>query len=213
LSKVTRDYEAIPVDDLARWARTLGEMVPGDPKVKPLPVQWSSPATAQAVEMYYNQRQILFDWPQVSADLSTYYDLSESGETVTYQTGVYKTGKKKGQPKYKTVKQSSIYLDNHPELQAYFDWSKQMKAKYPGIQIYIDEGEILRGTDQQIGDSQWQEMGFALPQELAPIAQSWIFSGRTPSASSQKALEAAWEQAGRPGASVQQWLMQELAMQ
>jgi hypothetical protein len=212
LEKTTRAYDSIPLDTLTRWANTLGVLVPGDPKSNPLPVQWTDPATAKAVEAYYADRQTLFDWPAVSAQLNEYYDIDPT-EKVTYQIGVYKSGKKKGQPIYKSVTKKNIYMDQHPELGAYFDWSANFKKDNPGVQAYIDESATLRGPESPYSDSQWAEMGYTIPKELAPIAQAWIFSGRQPNASSKKALTVVWEKNGKPYGALDKWLMMELAVQ
>ena len=164
------------------------------------------------MEAYYADRERLFDWPAVSAQLGEYYDL-DPAEKVTVQSGVYRSGKKKGQPILKSVTRRSVYLDQHPDLDAYFDWSSAFKKDNPGVQAYIDEGKMLRGgTDNPYTDSQWAEMGYTLPQNLTSIAQAWIFSGRKPNATALKELTAVWTANGQPYGDVQRWVMQELAM-
>ena len=212
LNKLTRDYDAIPPETLARWARTLGTLVPGQPATQPLPVQWTDPATTRAVETYYREREQLFDWPAVSAQLGEYYDL-DPAEKVTVQSGVYRSGKKKGQPILKSVTRRSVYLDQHPDLGAYFDWSRKMKQEFPQIQSYLDESAALRGPESPYTDSQWTEMGYTLPQELTSIAQAWIFSGRKPNATALKELTKVWTANGKPGATLERWIMQELGTQ
>ena len=212
LEKTTRNYEEIPLETLTRWANTLGVLVPGDPKSNPLPVQWTDPATARAVEAYYADREQLFDWPAVSAQLGEYYDIDPT-EKITYQSGVYQSGKKKGQPILKSVTRRSVYLDQHPDLGAYFDWSRKMKQEFPQIQSYLDESAALRGPESPYTDSQWTEMGYTLPQELTSIAQAWIFSGRKPNATALKELTKVWTANGKPGATLERWIMQELGTQ
>jgi len=76
LSKETRSYDAIPVEVLAAWARTLGQYVPRPVEGDPQRLDFAPPEVAQEAEQFYAQRE-RFDMDWVRALQSAYFQIPE----------------------------------------------------------------------------------------------------------------------------------------
>jgi hypothetical protein len=76
LSKETRSYDAIPVEVLAAWARTLGQYVPRAVEGDPQRIEFAPPEVAQEAQQFYAQRE-RFDMDWVRALQSAYFQIPE----------------------------------------------------------------------------------------------------------------------------------------
>jgi hypothetical protein len=217
MNKATRSYESIPIETLQRWAVTVGSEIPGRPEVKPIPIQYAPPEMAQAVEAFYRERDATFQMDQINAVQSAYFEIPQDAR-VTYQTGVYKTGAKKGQPRYGSTSQRDLFIDQNPELQAYWDWRKNWLSQAPGAQAYIDEEKNSRAWREAQGYNDYaatpaggQEQGAGQwSAEMGRVVKASVFTGRKLPATIEKQLKKEWESAGS-GATFDQWLMYTIA--
>jgi len=212
LNKETRSYADIPMETLARWARTMGEQIPSKPDTKPLPVDWSPPATVQAVEQYYQMRKQLFDWPAVSAAQTEYYNIL-ADEKVTWQTGVYTSGSKRGQPKYASRTQRDIYLAKHPELDQYWTWRKEFLKQYPSVQGYLDEQKVMMADNPPSPQPSPNGRGSTVdwPPEMARAVVMALTTGRALAPATRRKVEADWQKSGAVG-TWQTWAAGQLGM-
>ena len=208
LNKDTRDYDSIPVETLQKWAVSVGAEFPGNPDdVTPISIQWAPPQVVQDVERYYNERETNFNMDEIGTLMDQFYAIPQDAKTY-YQVGVYKKGKKKGQPKMKGVSVRDTYLNQHPELDQYFGWRKAFMKQAPWVQAYLDEKKRRRdpyGLQEsdvpaatQFSDAQWR------------LATAYVFTRRTMPALTRKAFEAAWKEEA-PALTFDQWLTSRIA--
>ena len=267
LDKETRDIDAIPIEQLQRWAATIGQTVPGDPETaRPYPIEWAPPEVVMQVENYYQQRESLFDYDRVSALQSEYFTIPEDKrvalgtpravlgfmaardqqfpgitQTIEQYSNLY--GKQKsafrrahpelgafydlrdawksanpqvakmiasnGDAKSRTDSARDIFVNRNPELKAYWDWRRGYLEQYPAVQAYLDEQK--RFYEEQGPDYGQYAMSFS--PEVNRIATTYLFAGRPMSGDSRKRLKDEWEEQGKPGGSLEMWLMSMVAVQ
>ena len=105
------------------------------------------------------------------------------------------------------------FLQDNPAIEVYWDWRRSFLGQYPAVQPYLDETAKMYAQNETPAASDWYDAGYTIPPELSNIAVAWIFGGRRPNSSAMKKFTAAWNQAGQPYGSVEEWVMREMALQ
>jgi hypothetical protein len=266
LSKLSRNYDSIPMDKLQQWAVTLGQMIPGDPDAKPIPIDFAPPEVAMDVENYYRLRDQLFNYdvtselqrlyfsipkdkkiplsmpgavrdfyknsraryPEIDQKLTEYYTLPQgSNDRRQYKAGNPDLGvylnelsewrkanpstdlnkwfsKGKLMPRGRSAR--GEFIDQYPELPAYWDWRRAYLGDNPHIQAYVDEYKKF----QEERTAPWGP-GFAdFGPETNFLITAHLFSGYDLPPVVRRRIEKAWQEAGQPG-TLEDWLLSNVA--
>lgn len=73
----TSNWDGIPVETLAAWARTLGRYVPDNMDGPALDLQWAPEGVAYQVQQFYDQRNATYDMQVMGQLLDGYYALDK----------------------------------------------------------------------------------------------------------------------------------------
>jgi len=111
LNKDTRNYDAIPTEQLQLWAKMLGGDPPGTLK-DAFPIDFAPPEIATNSQIFYDTRQTYF--PNYYELQNKYFDLAEG------------TARKN-------------FLGQNPELKQYWEWRRDFLKRNPTIAPYIDD--------------------------------------------------------------------------
>lgn len=111
MDKETRNYEAIPIEQLQMWLKMMGGDPPGT-LTEAFPIDFAPPEVANQAQIFYDVRNENFaDYYELQ---SKYFDLAE------------------GQAR-------KDYLRKYPQLKEYWDWRRNFLKRNPSIAAYIDD--------------------------------------------------------------------------
>ncbi len=132
LDKDTRNYDAIPTEQLQMWAKMLGGDPPGTMS-EAFPITFAPPEIASGAQVFYDTRATNF--PNFYDLQSKYFMLNDSAR--------------------------KQYLVEHPELKQYWDWRRDFLKRNPTIAPYIDDNfEPNYGSVQEMEQAFAQEPQF-----------------------------------------------------
>ncbi len=114
LNKETRSYDAVSDETLARWSQTLGksEMPEQVANVQGGQVEYYDQAMVQAITIYKAEKERQF--PNIAMWQEQYYALPAGA-------------------------QRKAFLNQYPQLKAYWDWKDAYADQHPEIVPYFDE--------------------------------------------------------------------------
>jgi len=111
LNEGTRNYEAIPIEQLQMWAKMMGGDPPGT-LTEAFPIDFAPPEVANQAQIFYDVRNESF--PDFYELQNRYFDLA------------------KGQAR-------KDYIKQYPQLKQYWDWRRDFLKRNPSIAAYIDD--------------------------------------------------------------------------
>ena len=138
LNKESRSLDSISTETLAMWARSMNQEVPNIfSEVDAIPIDFAPPHLANQVEAFYRERDRRF--PRYWQLQDEYYKLEE------------------GPPRWN-------YRDEHPALEAYWDWKWDFLYRNPSLAPYIidDPSKLQYRSIQEYEQAQEQEPDFTL---------------------------------------------------
>jgi hypothetical protein len=123
LNKETRSYDAVSDETLARWSQTLGksEMPEQVANVQGGQVEYYDQAMVQAITIYKAEKERQF--PNIAMWQEQYYALPAGA-------------------------QRKAFLQQYPQLKAYWDWKDDYAEKHPEIVPYFDELKQSATSDE-----------------------------------------------------------------
>jgi len=214
LDENTRSYEAIDIETLALWSQMLGGLVP------------ETPETAEVAGLPDYATPPLQGMPeQFRAPIQEFYDLKDKKyQNITaIQSGYF------SEPPGAARRR---YLSQWPQLKNYWDWRRAYIAQHPEIEPFISQTaaeNILSGQqsysylppgqiESLLGlyyqQSQTTQATAVTPDyfgQLSPLAQRQVVDyslrGTRPGAGAMTELARIWNENGRPGATVQDFLI------
>lgn len=101
-----------------------------------------------------------------------------------------------------------VYLDDHPELVQYWDWRRAWMEAHPEAEAWIKEtGQASTGGEDEAGAP--AASGEIVGSEAVKgVVEAYLFSGRSLSYAARQAIQPAFEQYGRDGQTLEQYLLE-----
>lgn len=213
LNKETRSYEAIDTETLAMWSKMLRGQVPNveatqtvtqAPQYTFPELEGIPPAISASLNKYEMQKEQMF--PGVNDIQNIYYEYP------------------KGSQERRRV------LQIFPQLRGYWDWRRDYLNDYPEAAQFLDSQTaeaIVRGEQKAVGmDNEqarrllmyYRPTDFAAPLRTAdyylenssPVLSNellyYALQGEPLGSGAQKELQMIWEENGKPGGSLQEFL-------
>ncbi len=111
LNEGTRNYKAIPIEQLQMWSKMMGGDPPGT-LTEAFPIDFAQPEVATQTQIFYDTRNSSF--PDFFELQDKYFMLAEGNAR-------------------------SEYLRQNPQLKQYWDWRRDFLKRNPSISAYIDD--------------------------------------------------------------------------
>jgi len=133
MDKGTRNYEAIPIEQLQMWSKMMGGDPPGT-LTEAFPIDFAPPEVANQTQIFYDTRNDNF--PDFFELQDKYFSLAEGAAR-------------------------KDYLRQNPNLSRYWDWRRDFLKRNPSISAYIDDTfEPKYATVQEMEQAYQEEPAF-----------------------------------------------------
>ena len=146
LDKSTRNYKAIPIEQLQMWAKMMGGSPPGT-LTEAFPIDLAPPEVATQAQIFYDVRNQNF--PDFYVLQNEYFDLAADAQ--------------------------KVYLQQNPSLAQYWGWRRDFLKRNPSIAAYIDDSfEPKYATIQEMREARQQEPTFTLSEWNQQLGNSAV---------------------------------------
>ncbi|MHA2065709.1 MAG: hypothetical protein ACXABY_15135 [Candidatus Thorarchaeota archaeon] len=160
LSKDTRNYGAISLDEMAIWLRAMGGEAPGQlAPAQPIPnVKLSDPDFAYRMQVFYDIRE----------DNFRYYD----------EGGLRDIQKKYFMLEDEAYDDKDAYLLQNPILKQYWEWRRDFMLRNPDLIPYIEDNPEKQPKYENIADLQqaFEQQPRFIPFELQTLLGVPLFN-------------------------------------
>ncbi|GAG96290.1 unnamed protein product, partial [marine sediment metagenome] len=137
LNTETRNYKAIPIEQLQMWSKIMGGDPPGT-LTEAFPIEFAPPEVANQTQIFYDVRNDNF--PDFYELQNKYFDLAEGAAR-------------------------RDYLRQYPELKRYWSWRRDFLKRNPSIAPYIDDDfEPKYASVKEMEEAHREEPSFILPE-------------------------------------------------
>lgn len=101
-----------------------------------------------------------------------------------------------------------VYLDDHPELVQYWDWRRAWMEQHPEAEAWIKEtGQASTGGEDE-AEAPAASTEIVGSEAVKGVVEAYLFSGRSLSYAARQAIQPAFEQYGRDGQTLEQYLLE-----
>ena len=128
LDENTRNYQAIPIEQLQMWSKMMGGDPPGTLS-EAFPINLAPPVVANQAQIFYDTRNQTF--PEYYMWQQEYYSLAE------------------GKPRRE-------YLKQNPQLAQYWGWRRDFLKRNPSVAPYIDDNFEPKYSSVQEMEQAWK---------------------------------------------------------
>ena len=147
MDKETRNYKAIPIEQMQRWLKMMGGDPPGT-LTEAFPIDFAPPEVATQTQIFYDTRNENF--PDYYNLQNEYFDLAEGAAR-------------------------KDYLRQFPQLGIYWNWRRDFLKRNPSIATYIDDNfEPKYATVEEMKEARIEEPTFILPEWREALGSSSV---------------------------------------